>query len=157
MEPTAVDPTPEPSLDCYIQVNVRFFILAFILLLCTPVIEIDGEKSKRKWGRYRFDLEPGPHKVTVWFPYLFLDRCGKNSVQVEAVPGAPVEVDFFMPPWIFAKGWMKVGPVEQPAPEGAEAEAARNKTLLMVLGGSAGLITLCCCCGGVLGVIGGSI
>jgi hypothetical protein len=37
-----------------IQVTTGFMPLAFILYLCTPVIEINGEKNVRKMGNAYF-------------------------------------------------------------------------------------------------------
>jgi len=147
----------EPNEDCYIQVNTRFFILAFLLLLCTTVIEIDGEKHKRRWGRHRFDVSPGRHEVSVYFGYLFMPECGRNSIDVDVMPGAPMEVDFNMPPWMLAKGAMSVGPVTEAALEGDEADAAANQKMLIVAGISAAFILFCCCGGAIGGLVLGNI
>jgi hypothetical protein len=159
-----IDPTPEAPApaepaeqECYIQVHTHFFVLAFLLLLCTPRIQIDGVEHKRRWGRHRFDVSPGAHEVTVWFPYLFFSECGKNTVDVDAVPGAPEEVDFNMPPWMLAKGKMTVGPATEAALEGAEADEAAKKKTMMIAGISAAIIIFCCCCGGVGGALLGSM
>ncbi len=143
----------ETHQDTYIQVNTRFFPLAFILLICTPTISIDGEEHSRRWGRHRFDLPPGRHEVEVWFRYLFWEKCGHNTIDVEAVPGAPVEVDFYMPPWMLMAGLIKSGPVEEAAPTGEEADQAAQKTAMIAVAASVAVILVCCCGGALLGLL----
>jgi hypothetical protein len=52
-----------------------------------PTIEIDGNAHRKPWGAHVFDVEPGRHVVAVSFPWLFMRRCGRNSVTVELEPG----------------------------------------------------------------------
>lgn len=91
-----------------IEVKTGFFPLAFILFLCTPRIEIDGYVYKTKWGTQSYQVVPGQHKVTVYFGYLWMSRCGENTVYVNVAPGQALHVDYSMPPWMFAAGSMRV-------------------------------------------------
>ncbi|MCA8990796.1 MAG: hypothetical protein KDA88_02400 [Planctomycetaceae bacterium] len=91
-----------------VEIKLWFFPLAFFLFACTPRIQIDGKTYKRYWGTHFFDLAPGRHKVTIYFPYIFMPRCGENSVTIELEHDEVVCVSYFMPPWVFAKGFLSV-------------------------------------------------
>lgn len=101
-ESTALETSPG------IDVHAEFFPLAFLLFLCAPVIEIDGVKHPKSWGRHRFDLPPGEHTVKVYFPYLMLPECGANSRTVTVEPAKRVLVKWYMWPWMFAPAEMSV-------------------------------------------------
>jgi hypothetical protein len=91
-----------------IEVKRGFFPLAWLLFLCTPRVDIDGQVEKKSWGKHFFEVAPGQHTVTVYFAYLFITQCGKNSVTVNVESGSVAHVSFYMPPLMFAKGAMKV-------------------------------------------------
>ena len=91
-----------------IEVKAGFFLLAFFLFFCTPRIEIDGAVHKKSWGTHFFEVAPGRHEVAVYFRYLFMAQCGRNSVSVDVAQGAVTRVRYNMPPWMFAKGSLKV-------------------------------------------------
>ena len=82
--------------------------LAFILYMCTPVIEINGEKNARKWGTHSFELAPGEYTVKIYFPYIFMKECGANSIKVNVEAGKITKIDYNMPPLMIAAGTIKV-------------------------------------------------
>lgn len=91
-----------------IEVTAKFFPLAFLLFMTKPTITIDGNPNTASWGTHRFDVSPGRHTVKVFFKYLWLDEAGANSIDVDVPAGETVRVRFYMPPWMFAKGSLKV-------------------------------------------------
>lgn len=91
-----------------IEVTAKFFPLAFLLFMTKPTIEIDRKPNTVSWGKHRFDVSPGRHTVKVSFKYLWLNEAGANSIDVEVPVGATVRVRYYMPPWMFAKGSLKV-------------------------------------------------
>lgn len=91
-----------------IDVVAEFFPLAFLLFLCAPVIEIDGVRHPKTWGRHRFDVPPGEHTVKVYFPYLTMRECGANSRTVTVEPGKRVLVKWYMWPLMIVPGEMSV-------------------------------------------------
>jgi hypothetical protein len=91
-----------------IEVKTGFFPLAFFLFFCTPRIEIDGQVHKKSWGTHFFEVSPGTHTITVYFGYFFMSRCGQNSISVNVPAGTVRHVRYNMPPWMFAKGSLKV-------------------------------------------------
>ena len=91
-----------------VEVKTGFFPLAFFLFFCTPRIEIDETVHKKSWGTHFFEVSPGEHQITVYFPYLFKPRCGENSISVNVAAGGVTHVRYNMPPWMLKKGSLKV-------------------------------------------------
>lgn len=90
-----------------VEIKLGFFPLAFFLVVCTPRVEIDGTVHKKYWGTHFFPTTPGQHTVKVYFRYLFMARCGANSIDVKVSEGATSRLKYSMPPWMFAKGSLK--------------------------------------------------
>jgi hypothetical protein len=103
-----------------IEVETKFFVLAFLLLFFKPRIEIDGGPPREHpWGVSGHPVAaPGRHRVTVYVPYLFFSRMGESSVDVDVAPGQAVRVQWNAP-WItFMAGRIEVMGAG-PAPAGA--------------------------------------
>ena len=90
-----------------LEVKTGFFPMAFFLFACTPVIVIDGEENKRKWGTHFFDLKEGDHTIKIFFKYLFWDQCGANTITVRIEKGRVTRIKFYMPPLVTMKGFLK--------------------------------------------------
>lgn len=86
------------------QVELKFFPLAFLFHFCTPVVAVNGQSYRRPWGFHFFELPPGAYHVRIWVPYMFWPECGANELQVNIRAGEVVAVTFNMPPWVFARG-----------------------------------------------------
>ena len=99
-----------------IHLQIRFFPLAFFLFFCTPTIEINGKKSKIKWGKSFMSIPPGNHVVRVFFRYFWMPECGANQVEFSLKDKQQKKVSFYMPPWMLAKGSMKVTKVTAVVP-----------------------------------------
>src|SRR5438132_12914681 len=99
---------PASAEDTGLEVGVGFFPLAWILLFCTPRVEINGRETRRPWGTHFFRVGPGRYEVAVWFPYLFWSKCGYNSRTVEVQPGEATRVRFYMWPFVLLPGSMSV-------------------------------------------------
>jgi len=107
--PPALPPEqPKSKESGWIEVKTGFFPLAFLFFFCTPQIDIDGKMQKRRWGTHRFKVPVGRHRVTIWFAYLFMSRCGENSVEVDVGASTVRRVHFNMPPLIFMPGTIRV-------------------------------------------------
>ena len=91
-----------------VEVKLSFFPLAFLLLACTPRVEINGHAHICKWGTHFFTLPPGTYQVTIYFPYITSSRCGENTALVEVGEGQIRRVTYFMWPWVFAPGSISV-------------------------------------------------
>ncbi|MDX2362636.1 MAG: hypothetical protein QNK23_17640 [Crocinitomicaceae bacterium] len=87
-----------------IEVKTGFFFMAWILYFCTPVIVINGEMNRRKWGVTSFELPPGTYTVRIYFPYIMKPNCGENQVTLELKEGETKYIKYNMPPWMFSKG-----------------------------------------------------
>lgn len=90
-----------------IEVKTGFFLLAFILFMCTPVIEINGEKNRRPWGNHFFDLAPGDYVVKIYFPYLFMSECGANQLKVSVAEGNVKKISYRAPLILLMAGKIK--------------------------------------------------
>ena len=91
-----------------IEVTAKFFPLAFLLYMTKPTVTIDGTPHAVRWGTHRFDVSPGRHTVMVAFRYLWMAEAGANSIDLDVAEGATTRVRYDMPPWMFAKGSLKV-------------------------------------------------
>ncbi len=91
-----------------IQITTDFFGMAWFLYFVTPIIELDGHSIKRDWGTNSFDLDEGEYVVKIFFPYFFMTQCGANQVKVKIESGKTTKLSYYMPPWMFSKGRMKI-------------------------------------------------
>src|SRR5690348_13273526 len=95
----------QPQSSTGIIVRASFFPLAFLLFFCTPTIVIDGQAYKKGWwSDHFFPVPPGRHNVKIFFKYLYMNECGANSIDVDVAPEQVRQINYFMPPWIYAKG-----------------------------------------------------
>jgi hypothetical protein len=102
-----------------IEVETKFFVLAFLLLFFKPKVSIDGtEPQERPWGLAPFPVHPGRHRVTVFVPYLFFPRMGESSIDVDVAAGQAVRVQWNAPWLVFLSGRIVVLGAG-PAPTGA--------------------------------------
>ncbi len=92
-----------------IVLRLGFNPMAFFFNLCTPEMELNGNPPvKLAWGTHQLAVEPGEHRVRVYFNYLTGSRCGDNEIAFSLAPGQLRTVSFKMPPWAFAAGKMTV-------------------------------------------------
>ena len=91
-----------------IEITTGFFPLAFLLLLCSPVVEFNGQPFRSSWGTRFFNLPEGEYNVNIYVPYLFWRRCGENSINVKVIAGQTAKVSFRAPSTVFSKGKIKI-------------------------------------------------
>ena len=91
-----------------LEIKTGFFPLAWFLFFVATTIEINGEKHKKKWGETFFSLPPGEYQVKISFPYLGIAECGANEIKVSLTEGQKRRVIYNMPPWMLAKGRIKM-------------------------------------------------
>jgi hypothetical protein len=53
-------------------------------------------------------VPPGQHRVKIYFKYMFKAECGANEIDVTVGEGQVTNVKYWMPPWMFARGSLKV-------------------------------------------------
>lgn len=85
-------------------VDLGFFPLSFFLFFCTPRVEVDGVVHQLPWGRHFIPMAPGVHRIRVWFPYMGVQQCGLNGIDLSLSAGQSCMVKYFMPPWMFSAG-----------------------------------------------------
>jgi hypothetical protein len=91
-----------------LEIDLGFFPLAFFLFACTPVIEINGKKHERSWGKCKFELDAARYDVKIYFPYIFMSECGANTVTINLETGDQKKISYYMWPWMFSKGSISV-------------------------------------------------
>jgi len=146
------DEDPGDDEDTGLEVSTAFFPMAWILLLCTPRIGINGRVRQRPWGTYFFPVRPGVYEVEVWFPYLWYQKCGFNSREVEVYAGETTRVSFYMWPWMFIPASMKVSHGQRSAAtlnESGSSPMSKLPILLIVAIPLALLFLMFACCIGI--------
>jgi hypothetical protein len=93
-----------------INLEAKFFPLAFILFLFPPRVEIDGGPAQKiKWSTNQLQVQPGTHHLTVYFPYLFImPRAGKAEIDVTVEEGQTRTVRYKAPWLVFLAGKISV-------------------------------------------------
>ena len=91
-----------------IDVNLNFFPLAWFLYFVEPIVEINGEISKKAWGTHSFELNPGKHVVRIYFSYMGKKECGLNKIELHLAPGETKKIAYYMPPFLASKGGLKL-------------------------------------------------
>jgi len=102
-----------------LEITASHSPLAFIYSLFKTNIVIDGQLERRPWGTHRFPVEPGQHVVEVSYPWLFTQRCGRNSVEVSVGPGQILRVHYHAPAIRYMAGTITV---ESPLPSARVVE-----------------------------------
>jgi hypothetical protein len=97
-----------PSSGEGIEVTGRHNPLAWILLLVPLKVEVDGQQESGSWGSRFIAVPPGEHRVSVYFPYLFMPRCCEGSASVTVSPGQVAKVDYKAPLFMFSPGKLTV-------------------------------------------------
>src|SRR5438477_4227962 len=69
-----------------VEVTVSHPLLAFIYVLFTPTITINGQRHRRPWGTHLFELAPGDYEIAVSYPWLFAPECGTSTVRISLQP-----------------------------------------------------------------------
>jgi hypothetical protein len=100
--------SPVDSNQAGVWINLRFFPLAFFLFMCTPQVEVDGALRRLPWGRHFVPVGPGAHTLRVWFAYFGMRQCGLSSIELRLASGEFAHVDYFMPPWMYARGSLRL-------------------------------------------------
>ena len=93
-----------------IVVTTNYNPLAFVFALCTPIIEIDGEPYRTKWGHNFFDRPPGKYNVKVYCKYLFYSQCGANDMTINLDANEVIKIKFNMPLTVFSRGDIRMEP-----------------------------------------------
>lgn len=89
----------------YIDVELKFFPLAFLLFFFKPRLEIDGgAPMPMAWGTARVPVAPGQHRLRAYAPYLFLRFMGDASTVVDVAPGQAVRATWSAPWLVFLAG-----------------------------------------------------
>jgi ribosomal protein L7/L12 len=93
-----------------IVVTTSYNPLTFLFSLCTPIIEIDGEPYRTKWGYNFFDRPPGKYNIKVYCKHLFYSQCGANDMIINLEANEVVKIKFSMPLTVRSRGDIRLEP-----------------------------------------------
>ncbi|GLZ80772.1 hypothetical protein Afil01_55790 [Actinorhabdospora filicis] len=96
----------------WINLDAKFFPLAWILYFFKPKVFINGQQYQAQWNQNQFPVPPGNHHVHVEVPYFLPPKLGPADIQVPVAPGQQVSIEYRAPVWQFSPG--ALGPAPQP-------------------------------------------
>ena len=101
----------------YVEVDLGFFPLMWILYLVSPWLAVNGHAQKQSWGKVQLTLPPGRHVFEAWYPYLFSSQQSKGTIVVDLMPGGQYKLKY-RPAWlVFLSGsFTMAAPPMLPAP-----------------------------------------
>ena len=120
------------NLSAAVDVRMKFFPLAFLLLLFKPQLQVDGAPPvAMSWGTARVPLAPGRHQLRAYVPYLFFRTMGDASCVIDIAAGQTMQATWSAPWLAFLPGkWRLEGVQAGAAPiAGAVAAALRLEKL----------------------------
>ena len=91
-----------------IEINMTHNPLAFMLMMVTPNVLINGHPYPAKWGRNFYDLPPGHYDVAASFPYMGSSATGLARLQVPVHPQHATIVMYEAPFFMWSGGTMRV-------------------------------------------------
>jgi hypothetical protein len=92
-----------------ISVHTHFNPLAIFLYFVKPVVDVDGEQQRVRWGDTFIPAGPGQHTVTIWFPYLTWKQTGKASLAVDVPSAGAASVRYKAPQLMTRPGKISLG------------------------------------------------
>jgi len=96
--------------DSGLLITHQFLPLMFLLIVCFPHVEVNGEVVHKGWWykRYFIPLAPGTYDICVYFPYMWRRKCGPAELTVTLAEGEVAELRYGMwIPFIYAPGSLK--------------------------------------------------
>ena len=75
-----------------------------VRLFARPIIEIDGTPNKNTWGTYTFMVQPGNHKIKVYYPWFFVKQCNLADTAIDVAEGQTVGIRYTPARTIFQPG-----------------------------------------------------
>ena len=87
-----------------IELQTKYFILSFLIVLVPLALTIDGEKVPGKWGKNFYPVAPGNHQVSVAWKMYWVLPVNKGSMQVSLAPGQVASLLYKVPLLVFLPG-----------------------------------------------------
>lgn len=113
------------NLSAAVDVRMKFFPLAFLLLLFKPQLQVDGAPPvAMSWGTARVPLAPGRHQLRAYVPYLFFRTMGDASCVIDIAAGQTMQATWSAPWLAFLPGKWRLEGVQAGAAPIAGAVAA---------------------------------
>lgn len=92
-----------------IELTAKHTPMAWLLYLTKLTVSIDGSPKVLKWGTHQFPTSAGTHGLAVSYGYLGKQR-GPATLDVPVTDARVTRVSYSTPPWMFAKGKLRISP-----------------------------------------------
>ena len=79
-----------------------------LFYVCTPIVEINGQAQKAKWGENFFPLPPGTYFVRIFFAYLVQKECGLAITEETVLSGQQTRLIYKPPFSVLQQGNIEV-------------------------------------------------
>jgi hypothetical protein len=89
--------TVEPVADVQgLALRTEYFHLDWTLRFTRPTVMIDGRAVECSWGESFFQLEPGPHRVQIFYRYLGM-QAGRVSAGIDVADNQVISASYRAP------------------------------------------------------------
>ncbi len=83
-----------------IELQTKYFILNFLIVIFPLILTIDGSQVKGKWGTSFYPVAPGSHQVEVAWKMYWVLPVNKASMPVTLAQGQVARL-LYNAPWLF--------------------------------------------------------
>jgi hypothetical protein len=92
-----------------IELETKYFILNFLIVIFPLVLTVDGVTMPGKWGKNFYPVAPGNHEISVAWKMYWVLPVNKGVTRVSLVEGQVLRVLYNAPFFFFLPG--KLAPV----------------------------------------------
>jgi hypothetical protein len=93
-----------------IELQTKYFILSFLIVVFPLVVTIDGQEQKGKWGTSFYPVAAGNHDVSVAWKMYWLVPVNKGATGVTVAEGQVARLLYKVPLLVFLKGKLEPAP-----------------------------------------------
>jgi hypothetical protein len=87
-----------------IELQTKYFVLNFLIVIFPLVLTIDGVKTKGKWGKNFYPVAPGNHEVSVAYKMYWVLPLAKGTANVSVAEGQVTPLLYKVPFFWFMPG-----------------------------------------------------
>ena len=92
-----------------LKITTSYIWFSFFQAFCHPIVEIDGESHRTKWGTNSFPVTPGNHTISVYHRWLFFQKAYESTISVEIPKNQTVFLHWHTGWFAMSPGkWLKV-------------------------------------------------
>lgn len=83
-----------------IELQTKYFILNFLIVIFPLVLMIDGQAVPAKWGKHFYPVAPGSHAVSVSWKMYWVLPVNKGTTNITVASGQVTSL-LYSAPWLF--------------------------------------------------------